>query len=324
MTLIAFGYVGELAGLGTAACWSVCSLAFTAAGRRIGAMAVNQLRIPIAILLLASAHRILFGSFWPADISRQQATLLAVSGVLGLTLGDLCLFRCFVLIGPRLGTLLMTIAPVLTALLAWPILHERLSPSAAAGIALTIAGILWVLNAHPRHAPEAPSSRSLSIGIVLGILGAAGQALGLVFAKLGMRAADSAANVALDGADGALAPIDPLSATLVRMVAGAAGIWLIAALRGNIVSTIRTLADQRALAYTAIGAVLGPFMGVWLSLVSVSHTSAGVAATLMGTVPIIMLPLARIAYGDRPGAAVIAGTLVAFAGVAYLFLAGAP
>ena len=75
---------------------------------------------------------------------------------------------------------------------------------------------------------------------------------------------------------------------------------------------------------TLAGAVLGPFLGVWLSLVSATHTKLGIGATLMATAPIMMLPLARMAYGDRPRPAAVAGTFVAVLGVACLFLGAGP
>ncbi len=322
MELFAFAYVGELAGLGTAACWSLCSLAFTSAGKRIGAMAVNQLRIPLAIVLLSMTHRTLFGTFWPTGVATQQIAMLVFSGFIGLTLGDLFLFRCFVLIGPRLGTLLMTAAPLFAAALAWPLLDERLHWGAILGIALTLAGVAWVLAIRSHHGLNPAQHSDKSLGILLGLLGAAGQAVGLVLAKLGMSALDPLAESVPGSSPESAGPVDPLSATLIRMVGGAIGIWIIAAVRGNIVSTIRAISDRRAMAGMALGTVLGPFLGVWSSLVSVTHAPAGIAATLMATVPIIMLPLSRIAYGDRPGTQAVAGTMLAVFGVAVLFLAG--
>ena len=69
-----------------------------------------------------------------------------------------------------------------------------------------------------------------------------------------------------------------------------------------------------------IGATLGPVLGVWLSLIAATHTKLGIGATLMATAPILMLPLARITYGDRPGRGAVLGTIIAVGGVGCLFL----
>ncbi|HRC27229.1 MAG TPA: EamA family transporter, partial [Alphaproteobacteria bacterium] len=82
--------------------------------RRIGAVAVNLLRLPIAWVLLSAALALTGTPL--AGLDGQRVTLLALSGLLGLTLGDLALFRAMVRIGPRLSSLLMALAPAFATL----------------------------------------------------------------------------------------------------------------------------------------------------------------------------------------------------------------
>jgi drug/metabolite transporter (DMT)-like permease len=78
--------------------------------------------------------------------------------------------------------------------------------------------------------------------------------------------------------------------------------------------------DRRALALTFLGTFLGPFLGITLSLVSVTYAAVGVAATLMATVPILMLPLVRFVLKESVSWRALLGAVVAVAGVAVLFL----
>jgi drug/metabolite transporter (DMT)-like permease len=318
-------FVGETAALGTAVCWSFCSLAFAFAGRRIGAMAVNQLRLPMAVILLSATHILLFGHLWPHAATGRQTFWLVLSGVVGLSVGDLFLFHCFVVIGPRLGHILLTTWPVFAAILAWPVLGETLGGWTIFGVALTVCGVATVLSDRSGHGawqPPPGTAPGKVVGVVCGLIGAAGQATGLVMAKLGMKAAAGAEAVGA-GAESHIADaLDPLSATLLRMIAGMVGIWVIATLRGNTPNSLRATKDGRAMLYLFIGASLGPFIGVWLSLISAAYTKLGIGATLMATPPILMLPLARVAYGDRAGIMAVVGTFVAVIGVACLFLVG--
>ncbi|UCC32174.1 MAG: EamA family transporter, partial [Phycisphaerales bacterium] len=160
-------------------------------------------------------------------------------------------------------------------------------------------------------------------GIVAGLLGAAGQGTGLVLAKLGMHVTGGAELASADGGPAGATPLDPLSATLLRMIVGAIGAWVIAGagMRGSLGRTFQAVRDRRAVRATCIGAVVG-LLGIWLSLVSVTYTKAGIGATLMSISPILVLPLAYVAYGDRPGRAAIVGTFVAVLGVSCLFLVG--
>lgn len=67
-----------------------------------------------------------------------------------------------------------------------------------------------------------------------------------------------------------------------------------------------------------IGAVLGPVVGVWCSLVAVDQTAAGTAFTLMSLTPIFMLPLARWIDREKLSWRAIVGAVVAVGGVAIL------
>ena len=59
---------GEIAALLTAVCWSFNSVVFTLAGKRVGAVTVNSLRLWIAIPALLLLHWALFGSPFPFEI----------------------------------------------------------------------------------------------------------------------------------------------------------------------------------------------------------------------------------------------------------------
>ncbi|HFE65527.1 MAG TPA: EamA family transporter, partial [Caldithrix sp.] len=72
-------YLGEIAALVTALCWSMTSIIFTAAGKRIGSLQVNLYRLPIAIVLLAITYTVFYGDF---SVRWQPALWLAVSGVI--------------------------------------------------------------------------------------------------------------------------------------------------------------------------------------------------------------------------------------------------
>jgi drug/metabolite transporter (DMT)-like permease len=80
------------------------------------------------------------------------------------------------------------------------------------------------------------------------------------------------------------------------------------------------LKDRKALSLTLLGAFLGPFLGITLSLISVAYTSVGISATLMATVPILMLPIVHFVLKEEVSWRAIIGAVVAVAGVAVLFL----
>jgi len=303
-------HLGEIAGVATSVSWALCSLGFALASRRVGALAVNQIRIMIAVAVLVCAHGVTTGALFPLEASSRQLIVLAVSGVVGLALGDSCYFHAIGVLGPRLGTVLMATAPLMCALLAWPVLGESLGLWAIAGIALTLGGVFLVVT-DPRGEPNWHRRETVAgkgLAVAAGLLGALGQASGLVLSKLGME--QQAGETAMNS----------LSATLIRMVAGAVAVVLLALGTRGIAPALRALRDRRAMAATMFGVLFGPTLGVWLSMVAVRHADAGVAATLMALPPVLMIPIAWFAYRARSGVRAIAGTLVALAGTAVMFL----
>ena len=308
----AFPHAGELAALGTAGCWVASVLAFEAAGRRIGSLTVNLIRLVMAIALGALAGWALRGLPLPTDATPHAWWWLSISGLVGFTFGDLCLFRAFVVLGARLSSLMMALVPPLTAVIGWALLGEVLGGRDLAGMAMTVGGVVWALSERIRRTggrsalPPGPASPTpppgpTRWGVVLGLGGALGQAGGLVLSKYGMGG------------------YDPFAATQIRVLAGTAGYVLLFTVLGRWGRVMRATADRRAMAHTATGAFFGPFLGVSLSLLAVQHTLTGVAASIMSTTPVLIIPVVVLLGRERVGLGGWLGAALAVAGVAVLF-----
>lgn len=295
--------VGELAALGTAACWTASSLAFAAAAQRLGSLTLNLIRLVMALGFLTLTCWIRRGLALPVDAAPEAWGWLSVSGLVGFVLGDLCLFRAFVLLGPRLSTLIMSLVPPVAAALGWAWLGESLGAVDLAGMAVTLAGVAWaVIERQPAQAGGEPARRPSMLGIGLAGLGAVGQGVGLVISKVGMGS------------------YDPFAATQIRVLVGIAGYALIfTAIRwwGRVFAA---LPDRRGLALATLGSFCGPFLGVSMSLVAVQRTHTGVAATLMSITPVMIIPAVMALHRERVSARAALGAAVAVAGVALLWL----
>jgi drug/metabolite transporter (DMT)-like permease len=293
---------GELAALGTAVCWAAGSIFFAAAGRRMGSAVLNRLRITVAALFLMTALVLVDGSPWPTWATPLEVGLLSASGLIGYVFGDNNYFRSLVILGPGRAALLASAAPIFTALLGLRMLDERLGGSAWLGMVLTLGGLAWALTG-PGSSAELHVEGSALVGVVAGLLGAFGQAGGYVLSKLAL----------MEG-------LDPLPASVVRVVAGTAGVWLLALLGGGVRHSLAALRRRDGSLFMIGGAFCGPFLGVTLSLLALEHTEAGVAASITAIFPILTLVLASRFYGERITARVLGGAVVSLAGVVVLFL----
>ena len=294
-------HAGELAALATACCWSVTGLAFQAAGRRVGSLPVNLIRLVMAVFLLGAFTWATRGQPLPVDASAHAWLWLSLSGIVGFTIGDLCLFRAFVVVGARVSMLLMTLVPLITTVFGFLVMGETLSPKELLGMALTIAGVSSVV-AERRLDANGELERLPVGGILLGLGGAVGQALGLVLSKYGMGSYNA------------------FAATQIRVLAGIVGFAVVFSVIGWWPRVRLALLDRRAMGATSIGAVFGPFLGVSLSLLAVQYTQAGVAATLMALTPVLIIPASIILYREHVAWPAAVGAAVAVCGSALLFL----
>ncbi len=298
-------YTGEFAGLFTSVCWSFTSIFFTLSGRRVGSAVVNRTRLVFALLMVGTLHWFTQGLPLPvhADISRWG--WMALSGVVGFVIGDAFLFQGFVMIGPRLSMLIMALNPVFGVVLAWVLLGETLSALELFGILLAIGGVAWVISDRTNGSslPDT-SARNYVIGVLMAAGGALGQASGLIASKKGLEGDFSA-----------------LSGNMMRLVVATLVIWSFTLLRGQVrpgIQTIRKHPD--ALRFIAGGALAGPFIGVWMSLIAVQHAAVGIASTLMSFSPVFLLIPAHFVFHERVTWRAILGTVLAIAGTAILFL----
>ncbi len=295
-------YLGELAGILTSLMYTINAAVITRAGHQVGAVVVNRVRVVFAFLYLLIINLILFGQPLPFDASADRWGWLAISGVIGLALGDAFLFQSFLLVGPRIGSLLLALSTVFGILEAWLFFGETLTTFQILGIALTLGGIIWVV-LERQGGKESPHPRAAA-GVTFGILAALGQATGYVFSKQGM-----------------LGDFSPFQGNVIRMLAAMLALWLLAAFQKQIGPTIQTLKQNTtALKQLAIAAFIGPVLGVTSSLLAVQHAEVGVASVLTSLSPVFLLPVSHFLLKERVGWQAVAGTLLAMAGVFTLFL----
>ncbi len=293
--------LGEIAALLTAIFWTTSALAFESASRRIGSLTVNLLRLVLGFFFLSVFCLFYRGAFLPLDAPPKAWLWLSLSGVVGFSIGDLFLFRAFVVLGSRIAMLLMALVPPLTALLGWLVLGETLSPSHFFGMGLTLGGIALVVLERNVEEKQIRLSHPVA-GIWYALGGAAGQAVGLIFSKMGMDA------------------YHPFPASQIRILSGIAGFSILFVLIrgwGRMASAFR---DRKALFHLTIGSFFGPFLGVSFSLMAVKHTATGVASTIMAIVPVLIIPPAVIFMKEKVNAKEVLGAVVAVAGVALMFL----
>ncbi|MDR3666006.1 MAG: DMT family transporter [Ignavibacteriaceae bacterium] len=292
-------FLGEFSALLTAVLWSFTSIAFSHAAVKIGSIQLNMNRLLLATFFLLLTI-IIFNIGY--HLSYNQVLNLSISGIIGLVIGDTFLFKAYRQIGANLSILLMSFAPGLSAIMGYIFLAEGISFLGITGMAVTLMGIILVVTEN--KSPDA-KYKMTPIGFFNGFMGAAGQAGGLVFAKL-----------AFDQGD-----INGFVATFIRIFSSVIiflPILLIFRKFKNPITTYKK--NTRALASTIGGTVFGPYLGITFSMVAVANTNVGIACTLMSTMPVLMLPLVKYIYKEKLSWRAIIGAFITVIGVGILFL----
>lgn len=289
---------GELAAISAALIWAIASVIYIGIGRQLSPLVLNLIKGLIGIVLLILTL-LLKGELLP-QIGATAIGLLALSGVVGIGLGDTAYFEALNCLGARRALVLESVAPPLAAVMALVCLQERLTSGAWAGIALTIVGVTWVVieRTHDTGQPQ----QHLWRGTVFGLLAALGQASGAVLSR-----------AALAGTT-----IDPLWSALIRLVAGGLVLVVWLQLQKRTVQELKPLRSPRFLIILTVTAFASTYLAIWLQQVSLKYTAAGIAQALSATSPLFVIPIA-IALGEKVSVRAIVGVLLALIGIWLLF-----
>ncbi len=134
------------------------------------------------------------------------------------------------------------------------------------------------------------------------VLGALGQALGMVLAKK------------------VLDDMDPIAATQMRITATLPAFAILFLALRWYPRVAQGLKNPRAMALTTLGAFVGPVLGVSLLMLSMQYLPAAVSQTLVAPLPIVILPFVIVIYKERVSPRAAIGAVLAVAGVAILFI----
>lgn len=307
-------YLGELVAFGTTISWSIGIFPFTEAAQRLGPNQVNHFRLLLAVLLLILLSLL----FLPLNIAQLFSSPLpehwlwfGASGIIGLALGDYFGFSSFAILGARIGSIFSTLAPAAALAFGYFFIDERINSIGLIGIAVTIAGVIWLTLSKKGKARLSPNMHgSVAKGVGFGILSAVCQGVGVVLANKGF-------TYQLHQQD-----LPFFQATLLRMSVATAVIFAISFFRGKLRHTFQPVIknQNKGTMYAVGGTIFGPVIGVSLSMLSISllHDKPSVAQTIFSLVPIFALPLAYLFYREKITGQSLLGALIAITGVILL------
>jgi drug/metabolite transporter (DMT)-like permease len=301
---------GELIAILTTLCWSLGIFPFTEAAKRIGAAPLNQYRLLLAWIIISIIL------FFSNDLNIVQLfttpqpyhyIFLGLSGIIGFSIGDYCSFTSFKLLGPKLGSLYTTFAPGAALIIGYIALNETINFIGIIGILTTIGGVIW-LTFSKKDAYEASKIgyKRDQKGIIYGIIGALCQGTGLVLSKYGM--------------DYYTQKLPTMHAVWIRLLFAFAGAFVVSIALGKLKSNSKPIFtnEKNTLPFLFLGTLLGPVMGVTLSLLAIQQLEVAVAQTIFALLPLFVLPISLIVYKEKITLQSVFACFIALTGVLLL------
>ncbi|MGF1722455.1 DMT family transporter [Vibrio kyushuensis] len=293
-------FYGEIAALSAAVVWAVATWIYSQFSHQFSAMQLNIVKGTIA-----SAMMLLVLPLIPVpdfSLTPTYIAVLAVSGVIGIAIGDSAYFAALKRIGPNKTLLLESLAPPLSGVLALVFLGTVISMQAWLGVVITTVAVASVV--FQPNDDANPVSRS---GIGYGLLASVCQASGVVISHYALVAGN----------------LPPLLGALIRLAVGVLAVALIICWFEDkpfkaIKMNLRSMGNRSFLwLFSAI--FVGTFLALWLQQVALKHANPAIAQTLIATSPLFILIIYAIRREAITKQSVI-GTLFALVGISLFFL----
>ena len=266
----------------------------------MGAFAFTRWRLFFALTLLWALA--MFTGQW-RSLNSSNVALLALSGLIGIFIGDTALFACMNRLGPRRSGVLFATHAIFSTFLAWLFLGETLWGWTLLGGGLLVSGVMvaivWGRRESENHAWE-NTRGTLMTGVLLGLLAAACQSVATLMIKPLMASG-----------------VDAVAASAVRTTASflahLALLWT-----GAQVARVQNPLNAKTLFNTWASAAVAMALGMTLILQALQTGQANLVGIFSSLTPILLLPLLWGVYRRRPAWGAWGGAVLAVAGAALI------
>ena len=283
-----------------ALCWAFGSLFSATAASQLGAFAFTRWRLFFALILLWAVS--LYSGQW-RSLDGPSVAALALSGLIGIFIGDTALFACMNRLGPRRSGVLFATHALFSVLLAWLFLGETLWGWTLLGAGMLVSGVMvaiaWGRRGGETHAWE-NTRGSIFTGVCLGLLAALCQSVATLMIKPLM-----------------VSGIDAISASAVRTSAGFlahAALWW----AGARVAQVQQRMTVKTAFHTWASATIAMGVGMTLILQALKTGAANMVGLFSSLSPVLLLPLLWVIYQRRPAWGAWCGACMAVVGSAMI------
>lgn len=285
-------YLGEAFSILSAILWALAVIFFRKSVEQVHPLALNMFKDLLALVLFVPTI-FLFGVSIVRSVPLSAYTLLLLSGVIGIGVGDTVFFMSLNILGAGLTGIVICMYSPFTIMLSTIFLGERMSLPQIVGAFLIISAVLI---ATIERQKITIGRHRLIAGILLGVLSSAAMAAGIVMIKP------------------LLAHTPVLWATGIRLFGGTTALALILSRYPGRRRIIDSLISTKRWVYTISGSFLGAFLAMIVWIAGMKYTQASVASALNQTSVIFIFIFAGLILHEPVNLRRVIGIIMAFVG----------
>ena len=286
-------WIGIIAALGSAASWAFATVLFERLGKTIPAAGMTFFKGLFSLIFMV-ALILCTGGFDP--VSLHDFLFLALSGIIGISIGDTLFFRSLQDLGAKVQVLYFMLGQVVTMLLSFLLLGEILSIEEYIGATILLMGIMIVTIGKQEDHPNK----------MRGILG--GFASILCFSLSSIMVKVSIVDVGVP------------TATFWRMFFSTLSILLIGFTAKRFVIWYTPLKQVKTFSLFMLNVVVITYGGFLLSMMAIKHITVSLASVLSATEPVFVLIFAYLVNHDRATKRELIGAVITIAGLLTIIL----
>lgn len=285
--------IGLFCALGSTATWAVCAVLFKKLGEKLDPIGMTLAKALLSVIFLLPV--VIF--FYPLNsLTLWQAGMIAVSGILGIAVGDSLFFAALNKLSPLVLAIILLAGPdILTGILGFVFLREMPALPVWIGIALIMISTALLL--FPDAVSEKDSVKTSLWGVLLGCGSLVATALAMVIVKP------------------VLVQHSSLPVTMLRMFFGSVSLLIYGAVARKMPVWYKPFASGEY-RWGFFGTVaLVTYGGFWLSLAAVKYLDLVVASALMSLEPVFVLIFMLLFTKHKTSFREISGLIFAVSGV---------
>lgn len=286
--------IGLISAVTASFLWAIASILYKNTGKVEHPLKLNFLKGVVAFFFLGLTALI---TKTTVDFQGNAFILLAISGMIGIGIGDTAYFYALKLIGAQQTLVIATLAPGFTILLGIIFLSESLTLQIFFSIFLSITGIFLVV------LDDKTNWKQVSyVGYFWAAIAMIAQAAGILLSRFAMKSY----------------PISSLSSAMIRLFFGIVFIFVMIIFQKKNITKF-SFETKNKFPLFLLAVFLGTFITMWLQQNSLKFLDAGIAQTLLSTSP-IFIAMIQLVQGYKLKPKTILGILLTVLGVFMLFL----